>query len=287
MSIKEKTSLLGKRVLISGATGGIGKELCRSVLAAGGSLITLDRNREKALVNKEKLLCEFPNADITQLFADMQETDSVRAVLPDILAARPDIVVANAGAYNIPRFIAGSGYDNVFTINFISPYYLLRSLEGKIERFVAVGSIAHRYSKTDASDIDFRGRRGSAKCYGNSKRYLTYAVLSRIGESDTEILVAHPGISLTGITDHYPRWLFPIMKPIMRVIFMSPRAAARCVFAALFQKSDKNCWTGPAIFDIWGAPKQKRLNSATEKEREFIEKTAEKIYFEQKSLDKR
>lgn len=287
MNRKEKQSLIGKRILISGATGGIGRELCRSVLAAGGSLITLDRNKEKALVLKEKLLLEFPNSEITQLFADMHEIDSVRAVLPEILAAQPDTVVANAGAYNIPRFIASSGYDNVFTINFISPYYLLRSLEGKIERFVAVGSIAHRYSKTDASDIDFSRRRGSAKCYGNSKRYLTYAALSRIGESSTEILVAHPGISLTGITDHYPCWLFPIIKPIMRVIFMSPRAAARSIFEALFQKNDKNSWTGPAVFGIWGGPKRRKLRSATENERKFIEKTAEKIYFEQKSLDKR
>ncbi len=286
MKKQRGSSLKGKRVLITGATGGIGRELCCSVLAASGSLITLDRNKEKAEALKMQLLAEYENAEIAQLFADMQDINSLKAVLPEIMNASPDIVVANAGAYNIPRFITDIGYDNVFTINFVSPYYLLRSLEGKIERFIAVGSIAHNYSRTDRADIDFRSRRGSAKCYGNSKRYLMYATLARCGKTATEILVAHPGIALTGITDHYPKWLFPVMKPVMRVIFMSPRAASRSIFGALFEKSDKNGWLGPAIFGIWGSPRKQKLTSATKKERDFIEKTAEKIYFEIKSLDK-
>lgn len=273
-----ENSLSGKSVLVSGSTGGLGTELCRSVLAAGGSLITLDRNRVKAAALKEKLLLEFPNGKISQLFADMESLDSVKAVLPEIIALKPNIVVANAGAYNIPRHKTYEGYDNVFTINFISPYYMLRSLEGQIERFVAVGSIAHNYSKTSKTDIDFHSRRGSAKCYGNSKRYLTYAALARNGA--TEVLVAHPGITLTGITDHYPKWLFPIIKPLMRVIFMPPSAAARSIFAGIFACPRENSWIGPALFGIWGPPKQSPLNTANAAEREFIAKTAEKIYSE-------
>ena len=40
--------LKGKTVVLFGATGGIGKELCRDILHLGGKLITVDRSKEKA-----------------------------------------------------------------------------------------------------------------------------------------------------------------------------------------------------------------------------------------------
>ena len=73
-----------------------------------------------------------------------------------------DVFIHNAGAYSIPRNTSNSGYDNVFTINFVSPYYIIRELLPQISarggKVLAVGSIAHRYSEIDKNDVDFRTR---------------------------------------------------------------------------------------------------------------------------------
>ena len=42
-------ALLNKNVVLTGCTGGIGKELCRFILSLGGNLLMVDRNEEKSL----------------------------------------------------------------------------------------------------------------------------------------------------------------------------------------------------------------------------------------------
>ena len=74
----------------------------------------------------------------------------VEKAAKELMELEVDVLIHNAGAYSIPRHKCKSGYDNVFQINFASPYYLTRRmmpyLRSKGGRVVAVGSIAHRYS---------------------------------------------------------------------------------------------------------------------------------------------
>ena len=75
----------------------------------------------------------------------------------------PDFIIFNAGAYSIPRQKCSTGLDNVFQINFASPYYMVKELlpfiGQKCGKIIAVGSIAHNYSKFDATDFDFSTRK--------------------------------------------------------------------------------------------------------------------------------
>ena len=99
-------------------------------------------------------------------------------------------------------------YLNVFQINFVSPYYIIKellpSLRERGGRVVAVGSIAHNYSKYDENDIDFSSRKKASKVYGNAKRYLMYSLWG-LEEYSSSVAIAHPGIAVTNITSHFPR----------------------------------------------------------------------------------
>ena len=53
-------SLKGKTVAISGATGGLGREICRRLCTLGAELILLDRNAERSRALVSELLEEFP-----------------------------------------------------------------------------------------------------------------------------------------------------------------------------------------------------------------------------------
>ncbi len=275
-------SLLGKTVAISGSTGGLGKALCENFAMLGARLLLVDRNREKSEKLISELKAKYPHIAAEHITLDLEDTERARAVADELTARRIDFLVLNAGAYSIPRHTCACGYDNVFTINFLSPYILAKSTLPNIAerggRVVIVGSIAHRYSKTDKTDIDFCGRTASSKVYGNAKRYLMYACDAE-KKYRKEIVITHPGIAVTNITAHYPKWLYAIIKYPMKVIFAKPEKACLSTLAGLFSDGERDTWIGPRIFDIWGLPKKRRF-SPDDAERAWVRETADKIYKE-------
>lgn len=282
---KYKGQLDGKKVVLFGSTGGIGNQLSCYILELGGILITVDRNPQKVETLRQTLLQDFPNAEMYHKNADLEDLETVKKVCDELESMGVDVLIHNAGAYSIPRKVCSTGYDNVFQINFISPYYitnrLMGHLEGRKGRVVVVGSIAHNYSKTDEKDIDFSRRTKASLVYGNAKRYLMFAMLELMKEHpDVTLSVTHPGITFTNITNHYPKLIFAIIKHPMKVIFMPPRMAALSILQGMFDETACYEWIGPSVFDIWGKPSKKTLCTCKQKEIASIYENAKRIYLE-------
>ena len=277
---KNMPSMVGKTVAISGATGGIGQELCRHLAGLGAALLLLDRNSERSNAWIEKLKVEFPALNARHLRLDLSDFETVRAVTEELRVTPPDYLIFNAGAYHVPRYTTSIGHDNVFQINFVAPYYmaheLLPAMKERGGRIVAVGSIAHNYSHIDLSDVEFLTRTQSSKVYGNAKRFLMFSLFG-LDASGNTISIAHPGITLTNITAHYPKVIYAIIKHPMKVIFMSPRRASLSILAAMVQDTQQNEWFGPSLFDVWGLPKKKLLKTCSADEAAEICSEAERI----------
>ena len=270
-------SLIGKTVAVTGTTGGIGRELCFCLAKLGASLILLDRNETRSESFKNDLLTAFPDTHIECLKIDLERFETVKTACEVLKTRKIDVFVHNAGAYSIPRRICETGFDNVFQINFVSPYYMIRELEGQIEKIVIVGSIAHNYSKVDVCDIDFSTRKASSKVYGNSKRFLMFSLYEHF-KGEAKLSVTHPGITFTNITNHYPKLIFAIIKHPMKIIFMRPKKAALSVLKGVFDNCQYHEWLGPKAFDIWGLPNKNKLKTCSINESEHIGKIAEDIY---------
>lgn len=280
---KNTASLAGKSVAISGSTGGLGKALCEHLARLGvRQLILMDRNERRSLDHRFELQKKHPHLDVGLIPLDLSDMKSV-AHAASCLEKQPiDLLICNAGAYAVPRFITSSGYDNVFQINFAAPYYLVRRLAPHLAkrggRAVLVGSIAHNYSKTDPRDVDFRTRKKASLVYGNAKRYLMFATPAAAEQAGLEIAVTHPGIAVTGITAHYPKWLYALIKYPMKVIFMHPRRASLSILRGAFESTAPCEWIGPRVFDVWGLPRKKRLHTCYKEEQAFICAEAQRIY---------
>ncbi len=169
-----------------------------------------------------------------------------------------------------------------FQINFVSPYYmtkeLLPQLRQRSGKVVAVGSIAHNYSKTDPEDIDFSTRSACSLVYGNSKRYLMFALMGLLRSSGVKFAIGHPGITVTNITAHYPKLIYAVIRHPMKVIFMKPATAARSIIRAIFEEVPDLHWVGPRFFNVWGSPSVQKLKTCSESERIRICAAAEKCY---------
>ena len=268
-------SLSGKTVAISGSTGGIGRELCRYLAMLGADLVLIDRDQNKSMALEEKLKADFPSLKVIRVKADMSEPQTVTHACDTLRSLPIDILILNAGAYSIPRKICDSGYDNVFQINFVSPYRmvieLLPLLRERGGRVVVVGSIAHNYSHSDPADVDFSTRTKASLVYGNSKRYLMFT-LSQLFENEKNVSLAitHPGITFTNITAHYPKLIFAVIKHPMKVIFPPPRKACLSILKGVFEETNGCEWIGPSCFNVWGSPKKQRLTTVKGDELEYF-----------------
>ena len=275
-------SLSGKKIAITGSTGGLGKEICTYLASLGASLYLLDRNETRSSAHKESITSRY-GVNVRCIPLDLEDILSADTAASLLIEEGIDVFIHNAGAYSIPRHICTTGYENVFQINFATPYYMIQRLLPMLRerrgRVVAVGSIAHNYSKTDENDVDFRTRTASSKVYGNAKRYLMFALHELFrDEREVSLSIVHPGITFTNITAHYPKWIFAIIKNPMKVIFMKPARAALSVVQGVFASTGYNRWIGPRWFDVWGLPKDRPLYTCSETERGRMTAIAQQVF---------
>ena len=277
-------SLKGKLIAINGATGDIGKETCFILASLGANLLLLNRNKNKSNLLKEKISERYSDIKVDELFVDLEDFSSVKEVCKKLDKYEIDILILNAGAYKIGKRKTDIGYDNVFQINFISQYYMARKVLEKMKerssgKIVAVSSIAHNYSKINETDIDFYNNHKASKVYGNSKRFLMFSLYELFKDvKGVELAIVHPGISYTNITSHYPKLVFMLIKYPMKIIFHKPSKACLSVIQGVFDSNEYHTWIGPRIFDIWGYPRQKKLNTCSIVESKKIKEISENIY---------
>ena len=276
------TSLKGKTIAITGSYGGIATHSVEHFAKLGANFIFLNRNKEKT--NNQILTLKEINPEIQAEFikCDLSNFKEVKDVVKALKTKQIDILFLAAGVYNVELFKTDSGYNNVFQTNFLSHYYIVKELLSNIKsvngKVIAVGSIAHNYSKIDEIDIDFSNRTKHSKVYGNSKRFLMFALQELAIKENFNLSIIHPGITLTEMTNHYPKAINWLVKIAIKLIFPNPEKACLNFVKGAFENTGYHEWIGPKIFNIYGLPKKKNLKTCTEAESKKIFELSERIY---------
>lgn len=274
----------GKRVVITGATGGLGKVICFSLAHLGAKITIACRNRDKANDLILEIQKQYPECDMDFVELDLNSLESVNRFVDAIKNYNGiDILINNAGIYNVPLKTLDSGFNNIFQVNFVYTYYLTKELLGELEKkpnsvCVTMGSVAHNYSKSNFDDIDFSGAKKPSRIYGNSKRFLMFSLFELFKNKKTRLSIVHPGVTLTNMTNHYPKAINWLVKLGIKLFFPSPQKAGRSVFAGIEGNTPYHTWIGPRFFDVWGAPRMTALKTCSAEESLHIFSVAEEIY---------
>lgn len=284
---KNCTDLTGKRIVITGSTGGIGVNIVTILSDLNANLVLLGRDICKIQNLKNKLLLKHPNIEIEVIDVDLSNFKSVKTCINKLLEYdKIDAIIHNAGIYNVPIQSTDFGFNNVFSVNFLAPYYITKQILPLLEKsdmakVVIVGSIAHNYSHIDVNDIDFSTRKKPSKIYGNSKRFLMFSMYELFKNKDkVKLSVTHPGITSTNMTNHYPKFVYALIKYPMKVIFIPPRKASLSIIKGVFDNTNYHYWIGPKLLNIWGYPKTRKLKTCSIDESKKIFDIAENIYNE-------
>ncbi len=253
----------GKTVAISGATGAIGRATALFIAQNGGNLILLDRNAQKSQLLREKIFKQYPRRHTQTLQTDFSSLESVKASAEKLKNINFDTLILNAGVFNLPRSKGELGFDQVFEINFLMPFLfastLLPVLKTNKCKVVITGSLAYKRARFNEFDIDYSSEKNKIKVYGNSKRFLMFAIAKLFDRENIKYSICHPGIVKTSLTTHYHKSINWLVKGLMKVIFHSPKKASLTSIYACLANTQKGQWVSPRHFNIWGKPKIKQF----------------------------
>ncbi|GAB3769558.1 SDR family NAD(P)-dependent oxidoreductase [Microlunatus parietis] len=198
------------RVVVTGATGGIGERISLRLAEAGHSVVLVGRAWERIDGARRRIAGAVPGADLGGEVADLSLAAEVRA-LAERLEPLPDVVINNAAVIAPLDASTSEGRQLMLATNHLAPYVLLRILAERLgdrpARFVIVG--AHpgglRRTPVDLDDLECRNHRALGPVpsfrpfvgYGRTKNMnamFGYALAARLAKTKITVNGGHPGI---------------------------------------------------------------------------------------------
>ena len=228
--------LLGKTVLLTGASSGIGRATALGLADEGARLILVGRTPERCEETLSLLRHRTGRNDALLLRADLSSLKEVRRLADEVLARadRLHVLVNNAGVTLLQRRLTADGLEATFATNHLA-YFLLTGLllprlrESAPARIVNVASDAHRFGRLDLSDLQNERSYRAMRVYGQSKTaniLFTQELARRLTGSGVSANALHPG----GIRSNLGRSegkALELVRKLVGLFLKSPEEGAR------------------------------------------------------------
>ena len=245
---------MSKLAVITGADGGMGKEITRAVAEAGYHVIMLCYTLFKGEERKNQMILETGNKEIEVRQVDLSSMASVINVADGLLGRGKhiDLLMNNAGTMETGRHITEDGLERTVSVNYVAPYLLTRKLIPLMEkgsRIVNMVSCTYAIGHLDFPDFFHLGKRGGfwrIPVYSNTKLALTLFTVNlanRVREKGIVVNAADPGIVSTDIITMH-MWFDPLTDILFRPFIRTPRqGAATAVHLLLDEDAGKRTGT--------------------------------------------
>jgi NAD(P)-dependent dehydrogenase (short-subunit alcohol dehydrogenase family) len=200
-----------KRVLITGPTSGIGKEIAVQLADQGAELILACRDLKKGKQTAAEIAKRTGSSNVVVMYMDASSQKSIRDFASNVRKKyrRLDVLINNAGGNrgNLPKIYSADGIELTFATNVLGYFLLTRELLGLLEKSAParIVNVASTFaSDLDLDDLQFERRPfESFKAYAQSKacnRMLTWALARRLDGSGVTVNAMAPGlIAETGL----------------------------------------------------------------------------------------
>lgn len=229
----------GLPVVVTGANGGIGMEICRGLGLLGIPVIMACRSEKKFAAAFERLLKEVPDMKAEFLPLDLTDHASVTGAVDRLRLRRIAGVVNNAGTMQRHFTQTPDGVETTMAVNYYNTKLFNQLLLPQIAKGGAVvfttsltrrGWAHHRMPATVTAD-NF----GQLKTYSLSKARITLFAKEFMDECATHgvrVNCADPGVVDSSMI-RMDRWFDPIADIIFRPLIRTPRNGAVPAMRAL------------------------------------------------------
>ena len=243
--------MANKVVLITGGSGGIGKETAKGVAHQGATTVIVGRNERRSQQAVVEIQQAAGHQRVSFIAADLSSQAEIRRLAQQFKADydRLDVLINNVGGLYGERWETADGIEATLAMNHLNPFLLTQLLLPLLKqsapgRIVNLTTGGHRMAKLDFDDLQARQWYRGLDIYGQAKLanlLWTYEQARRLEEGGVTVNAADPGGADTSMTQNitpemvppFMRLLWPILGLMQRFIQTSPETAAHSsIYAA-------------------------------------------------------
>lgn len=249
----------GKRVVITGATNGIGLAAAIELARRGADLTLVARNQARAAEAVRQISAASKGRVPDVMVADLASQSSIRQLAGEMLAryARIQVLVNNAGAIYARRQLTADGVELTWAVNHLAPFLLTTLLLDRLKasrpaRIMTTSSGAHEGARIPFEDLNAERSWGNAGFtrYGQTKLaniLFTVELAHRLEGTGVTANTFHPGFVATGFNRNNGA-LMRIGMAISRPFARSPQKGAESL-VWLVDSQDASDLNGAYVFD--------------------------------------
>jgi retinol dehydrogenase 14 len=234
--------MVGRTVLVTGGTGGIGKATALGLARMGAHVAITGRNSQRTQAAVHDIRAA-GGGQVTAFVADLSSQAEVQRLAEEVLGCLPrlDVLVNNAGGYWNTRHVTADGLEHTFAVNHLAPFLLTTLLLDRLKdsapaRVITVASNAHKLGRIHFDDLQGERSYSGARAYNQSKLanvLFSYELARRLQGSSVTANALHPGVVRTGFGTDDPGGAQRLLVPVLRPFMKSPaRGAATSIHVA-------------------------------------------------------
>jgi len=234
MSGHATNEMAGKIVLVTGGSGGIGKETALGCARQGARVGIVGRNRHRTESTAAKIK-DHTGAEVDVFIADMSSMVEVRRLAAEVQDTYPrlDVLVNNVGGVWSDRRVTVDGHEHTFAVNHLAPFLLTTLLLDLLKRsaparIVTVASSTHSLGRINFDDLHGATRYSGLGAYNQSKLaniLFTYELARQLEGTGVTATVLHPGVVRTSFLAEEPPALFKLVR-LGRSLMKAPHHGA-------------------------------------------------------------
>jgi len=230
---------MGKTVLITGATSGIGFEASVALARQGARLVMVGRDPGKTALAVQAVRDRSGSSTVDSLLCDLASQRQVRSLAQAFLVRyeRLDVLVNNAGTVSMTRTLTEDGLESTFAVNYLSAFLLTNLLLDRLRasapsRIVMVSSAGHYAGSIDFDDLGLERGYQVMRAYSRSKLaqvLFTRELARRLQGTGVTVNALHPGTVATRIWNRAPAFTRPFFAVAKRLFMLRPAQGAQAI----------------------------------------------------------